>query len=794
MRLITTLVVLTLAAKVQAQTNAIQLCDQQATRHCLTITAPSSLSLSPAPVMLSGKSGALLVGMASTDLSLLAGAVVSPHSFVSASSPTNAAVISMAATAGGGGDLSIGKTGTATLGPMRFYRNPNEIARFDTNDRLLLGLTASDVSSGVGSMVASASIVVVTGATNASVGSFAAIAGNYVALNSGITGSGTYLPFALFTSATERLRVDTGGFMGVGVTPTPVFSGVFNTPQVTISQSDATTGSINSKGPLVLYNPNATTGNLASILFAQKGSDGNIYGNAQITAEFTEAKRAGYGATDLVFLTNTHAGPAERMRLDSGGHLLVGATTAYSLLQVRTGTDQNVGIEGPVAVATGNTFNIYNDAHTANVPLEIRSSLLVAGMVGNVVLGAATTSGSYKLDVTGAVNSTVGYASPNSASNTVNIPNGGLLALNGTFGSISNYIIVQGTSPQINAGSLGAAFNISSSSTVNGNVVFNLANVTGLSSVQINGHNNGTTSTQTLILNEVTGGGGGITIEHGGSFDAAWQAGSGAAFDVVSNNGSSHRLVVLHNGQTLVGRTTDDGTGSLFEVNGAISVGAILGTTIGGSTITASVGFASTNSASNTVNIPNGGILATNGTFGASAHYVIIQNSAPQVDATSLNAAFNINSSSTTNGNIVFNLGAVTGLSSFQVNGHNNASPTTQTLILNEVSGGGGGITMKHGGTFDAAWQAGTGAAFDVLNSSSFHVFVMLHSGVGLVGRTSDNGTGTLFQIQGGLSIVGTINANGNAGGSSTITIRNSAGTGTCTITYSGGVFISSTC
>jgi hypothetical protein len=167
---------------------------------------------------------------------------------------------------------------------------------------------------------------------------------------------------------------------------------------------------------------------------------------------------------------------------------------------------------------------------------------------------------------------------------------------------------------------------------------------------------------------------------------------------------------------------------------------------------------------------------------------------APQIDATNLGAAFNFNGASSGNGNIVFNPGSVTGLSSVQINGHNNSTLSTGDLIINEVSTLGANISMKHGGTFDAAWQAGSSSAFDVVDNSSTHRFIVLQGGITLVGRTSDNGTGALLQVQGGVSFTGSMISNGTTGLTSTLTVRNSAGTGTCTLTISGGIVTASTC
>lgn len=84
----------------------------------------------------------------------------------------------------------------------------------------------------------------------------------------------------------------------------------------------------------------------------------------------------------------------------------------------------------------------------------------------------------------------------------------------------------------------------------------------------------------------------------------------------------------------------------------------------------------------------------------------------------------------TTNGNIGLNPGNVTGLSSVVISGRNNSNVQTQALIINDIGGSlGSGITMKHGGTFDASWQAGTGAAFDVVTSASTHALIVFQNG-----------------------------------------------------------------
>ncbi len=69
--------------------------------------------------------------------------------------------------------------------------------------------------------------VSVTGTSNASLGSFAAVAGNFVAVSSSKTGSGSYLPMAFFTSAAERVRILTTGVVLVNRTTNDGTTSIF---------------------------------------------------------------------------------------------------------------------------------------------------------------------------------------------------------------------------------------------------------------------------------------------------------------------------------------------------------------------------------------------------------------------------------------------------------------------------------------------------------------------------------------------------------------------------------------
>jgi hypothetical protein len=114
--------------------------------------------------------------------------------------------------------------------------------------------------------------------------------------------------------------------------PSFVYSGVYDSPALILTESDTQTTATNSRGPLVLVNDNTTVGNLTSILFATFAG-GNIYGNAQIAAQFV-ARGSAYPQTDLLFLTNIAAGPTERVRITAAGNVGIGTTTPICLLSL----------------------------------------------------------------------------------------------------------------------------------------------------------------------------------------------------------------------------------------------------------------------------------------------------------------------------------------------------------------------------------------------------------------------------------------------------------------------------
>jgi hypothetical protein len=131
-------------------------------------------------------------------------------------------------------------------------------------------------------------------------------------LEAGITGTGTYLPLTFQVNGSERVRVDTSGNVGIGVTPSPSAA----------------------SGQKVLQ--------VANGIFANNGGSGYITNNVYYTSGYVAtyvstaaAQMIGLnrtGANDIQFLVapsgtaNTAMTLVEAMRIDSSANVGIGAT------------------------------------------------------------------------------------------------------------------------------------------------------------------------------------------------------------------------------------------------------------------------------------------------------------------------------------------------------------------------------------------------------------------------------------------------------------------------------------
>ena len=143
------------------------------------------------------------------------------------------------------------------------------------------------------------------------------------------------------TAGIARMAITSDGNVGIG-TSTPTAVGSFTTLAIN--------GSV---GSILDLKSNGTTG-----LF--------LFSNATSTV-FSEQRSA-----FMSFETSA----TERMRITSGGNVGIGTSSPVVKFQTKVATNINLGIQGGTADSTGVKLNSFNDAGSANIPMELNASLL----------------------------------------------------------------------------------------------------------------------------------------------------------------------------------------------------------------------------------------------------------------------------------------------------------------------------------------------------------------------------------------------------------------------------------
>ena len=266
--------------------------------------------------------------------------------------------------------------------------------------------------------------------------------GTEVRLGALITGTGTYLPMTFYTGGSERVRVDTAGNVGVGVTPSAWASG---NRFIDINAS-ASYGAFGSSDSMMLAN-------------AYWNGSNWIRKNANNAWRMVMESSSGAPSWTFQYAGNSTAGStiswSEAMRIDSSGNVGIGTSSPGYKLSVwgASGTAAMNLVETGVrswAIRAGgagtNTFDIAD--------LTAGASRFTIDSLGEVGLG--TNSPNTKLHVYGAGTTSTSYTNGDATGATLFLQdsgggsgNGGQIlfgAVQGSFAGIKGFI-ENGTGP-----------------------------------------------------------------------------------------------------------------------------------------------------------------------------------------------------------------------------------------------------------------------------------------------------------------------------------------------------------
>ncbi len=265
-----------------------------------------------------------------------------------------------------------------TPGVIRFNSGSSEKMRLDASGNLGLGTSSPNSNGGASAKVlhinsSGVGDYAVTHYTNGSTGSNAGdglIVGNI--------GADAYIfnyensPISFGTNSTERMRITSGGQVGIGTTSV--------SRTLDIQAAEATLRLTSSTGTNTVYSQFSNTS--GNFYIGKDNSTGTAFGVANGTLLYES------GANPMVFFTNS----AERMRITSGGDIGIGTTTIGSKLQVNGGAA--IGYSASTAaptngLAVSGSLNVGTGVGSGDANMELGIGRTAAGnayidMVGDL--------------------------------------------------------------------------------------------------------------------------------------------------------------------------------------------------------------------------------------------------------------------------------------------------------------------------------------------------------------------------------------------------------------------------